>query len=79
MSDRYYTVDPDEGSYFVYISNLTQEQQKYIQKNIYPEYDIEEDDDDDKTYKYTIDAPCYNSNIFDNLIEYLKKEGFFEY
>ena len=76
---RYYGLDPDEGSYFVYMSDLNEEQKEYILTNIYPDYDLTEDDDDDKTYKYTIDAPCCTENsIFSNLIKYLEKEGFIE-
>ncbi len=73
---KYYQLDPDEGSYFVYISDLSKKQKYYILTNIYPyDDDISEDDEE---YKYQIDAPCCNSDIFNNLIEFLKKEGFKE-
>lgn len=74
--NKYYSIEPDEGSYFVYISNLSKEQILYITKNIYPDYDIEEDNDDEN-YKYTIDAPCcYSNSIFTNLISYLNNENY---
>lgn len=80
---KYYEIDPDEGSYFVSISNLTEEQKEYIARNIFVKYDLTDIKDDDdtydngRTYKYYIDAPCcYENNIFNKLIEYLKKEGY---
>lgn len=80
--EKYYEIDPDEGSYFVYISNLTEEQKRYISKNIFI-YDnineIEETDDEifdnDRTFKYVIDADISNG-IFEGLIKYLKIEGY---
>ena len=80
--EKYYELDPDEGSYFVYISNLTEEQKRYISKNIFI-YDnineIEETDDEifdnDRTFKYVIDADISNG-IFESLIKYLKIEGY---
>ena len=80
--EKYYELDPDEGSYFVYISNLTEEQKRYISKNIFI-YDnineIEETDDEifdnNRTFKYLIDADVSNG-IFEGLINYLKIEGY---
>ncbi len=80
--EKYYEIDPDEGSYFVYISNLTEEQKRYISKNIFI-YDnineIEETDDEifdnNRTFKYLIDADVSNG-IFEGLIKYLKIEGY---
>ena len=80
--EKYYEIDPDEGSYFVYISNLTEEQKRYISKNIFI-YDnineIEETDDEifdnNRTFKYLIDADVSNG-IFEGLINYLKIEGY---
>lgn len=81
--EKYYEIDPDEGSYFVSISDLTEEQKEYIARNIFVEYDLTDIKDDDdihdngRTYKYYIDA-CVPNGIFSNLVKYLKKEGYKE-
>lgn len=82
MAEKYYILDPDEGSYFVSISDLNQTQMEYISKTI--DLDIDETEGDEEIYergyhfKYITDAPCYMSNKFDDLLDYLHKEGFCE-
>jgi hypothetical protein len=81
LVNEYYELDPDEGSIFVAISNLNEEQKEYIAKNIFIEYDMDDIRDNDdtydngRTYKYYIDA-CLHNGIFDNLTKYLRDEGY---
>lgn len=73
----FYKIEPDECSYFVSISDLTEYQKEYIVKNvfIYPDLkDIMEDEDEDDC-KYYIDA-CFVNGIYDSLINYLNSEGY---
>lgn len=80
---RYYSLDPDEGSYFVSMSYLTDEQKQYIGKNF--DLDIDEElfiEYNGYTTRYVVDAPCgyYDSegHIFGDLCKYLHSEGFIE-
>ncbi len=74
--EKYYLLDPDQGTYFVYMSDLTDAQFQYIKDNI--DDTIEEEIEEDEGYitKYSVEVACYKSNQFDDLITYLKKEGF---
>ncbi len=81
--DKYYELDPDGGTIFVSISDLTEEQKEYIAKNIFIELEYDMDDiqnDDDtydngRTYKYFIDAGAPNG-VFNGLTQYLRDEGY---
>ena len=81
MENKYYEIDPDDGSYFVSISNLTEEQKEYIAKNVFIVYDLTDIHDDDneyengRTYKYIIDAGVPNG-VFSRLTIYLRDEGY---
>ena len=81
MENEYYELDPDEGSYFVSISNLTEEQKEYIARYVFVEYDLTDIRDDDeeyengRTYKYYIDA-CLCNGVFNRLTKYLRDEGY---
>lgn len=80
---RYYHTDPDEASYFVFISDLNEEQKQFIESSIdeYLEFNEHNDDEDMVEYptKYFMDVSvrCIDGKCsFDDLIGYLKKEGF---
>jgi hypothetical protein len=80
---KYYTCEPDEGTYFVAMSYLTDEQRQYIvekfDRDIEDEYFIEANG---YTTRYCVEVPCgfYDSEgyMFGDLCEYLDKEGFVE-
>ena len=73
----FYKIDPDEGSYFVSISDLTEDQKEYIAKNVFVVYDLTViwDEEDEEDCKYCIDA-CIPNGIYSRLIEYLNSEGY---
>ena len=78
----YYYTDPDEASYFVCISDLNEEQKEYINTVIDLDVDVDEEGDsiENVPTKYHVDAPLYNKRNetypFDDLLEYLNKQGF---
>ena len=74
MSKKLYYTDLDEGTEFFYISNLTEEQIKYIEKKFDLKNIQEEDEEDDfDNFDYCCDCP---TDI--DLRDYLNNEGFKE-
>ena len=72
MSEKLYYASPDQAAEFFYITNLTEEQIKYIKEN----FDLEAENDDEPdfiNFNYFCDCP---TDI--DLKDYLKNEGFKE-
>ena len=72
MSQKLYYADPDQGSEFFYITNLTEAQIKYINEN----FDLEVENDDEPDF-INFNYSCDCSTDID-LRDYLKNEGFKE-
>ncbi len=74
MSEKLYYADPDQGSEFFYVSNLTEEQIKYIEENFDLKNIQEEDEEVDfNNFDYCCECP---TDI--DLRDYLNNEGFKE-
>jgi hypothetical protein len=80
---RYYTCDPDAGTYFVSMSDLSEEQKQYIVEKF--DLDIDEEEFVEPSgyiTRYVVEAPCgfYDTegHIFYDLCNYLHSEGFIE-
>ena len=74
--DKYFLLDPDQGSWFLYISDLTETQQTYI-RQIFEFLEEEEEEEEGYKFKFFADVPGdYYGNEFSNIMKYLQKEGF---
>ena len=76
---KFYYVYPDEGTAYVSVSGMNKVQRKYITETL--ELEIEDEEhriESGGTYIFPcyVDAPYYQSTKFDELLMYLKKEGF---
>ena len=74
--ERYFLLDPDQGSWFLYISNLTETQQAYI-RQIFDFLDEEDKEEEGRKFKFFADVPGdYYGDEFRKIINYLLAEGF---
>ena len=74
MDEKLYYADPDQGSEFFYISNLTEEQIKYIEKK----FDLKNIQEEDEEHDFNNFDYCCECPTDIDLRDYLKNEGFKE-
>jgi len=76
--DKYFTTSPDEGSYFINISDLTETQQAFISQ-VEDTFGLDKEEyfEDGYSFKYSVDAVCWTENsAFSQICNYLLEEGF---
>jgi len=73
--NKYYNLDPFDNFYYLYFSDLTQEQQTKI-NNIYDDLEEEEYEENGYKFRYFIAAPFYKINAYKDIYYFLKNEGF---
>jgi hypothetical protein len=74
MSEKLYYADPDQGSEFFYICNLTEEQIIYIEKK----FDLKNIQEEDEEIDFDNFDYCCECSTDIDLRDYLKNEGFKE-
>lgn len=66
---NFYCMEPDQGTFFIYISDLTEEYKKEIEEIA----DDKLEDTEEEYYKYFLDT-----HLFDEVEEFLKSKSYYE-
>jgi hypothetical protein len=77
--EKYFVTDPDEGSFFISITDLDDDMKDSLIKllNKYNvDLEIEAYIEEDIKYKYICDAPCYQSKCCDEVCNLLILSGY---